>query len=418
MGPVSLYGAGSERLVLAPTPEFGENRPTNAVRVPLAAAFALSAAALACNLPGTDSQPPPTPTEMTLDAALQIEPEDARPEVLRLMGEPDAFTLEWQELEGQLVRWEEWSYFDQQTRFDFLDGELLWTIDIPAAPDGSLFAHFYDPLEFTDGMTLEAVHILLSDQILEQAPLDEVEIPGGLVLIGDQILLGFDNGNLVSVQTLALAPDATIPPRPLSTQGPTVPPATATVIAPPNALLVDDFEAAGQATALFGPQYMEFSYVDGEGALTARTPGVLPVMYPESLPADIVVEVDIRSPSTAPGSAYGIVFRSDDAAGGLAHYYHLVLRPADGQISLDAWKGGAWVLAESAALPPGLATPTGTNALRLEAEGSEFRAWVNGTLVLTVQDAQIPTAGVLGLSIVNSEFPETVYFDNLEVTAP
>lgn len=352
---------------------------------------------------------------MSLAEALQVEPEDARPETLRLMGQPDAFTLEWQELEGQLVRWEEWSYFDQQTRFDFVDGELLWTIDIPAAPDGSLFAHFYDPLEFEDGMTLEEVQSLLSDQTLETFTLEEADIPGGQILVGDQILLGFDAGKLVAVQTLVLEPDESAA-APATPQAPQPPPATATVAA--NVLLTDDFEQAGEAVALFGSEYMDFTYLDGEGVLASHFSGVLPVMYPTSLPADFVAEVEIRAPQALPGSGFGLVFRSDDSTGGLAHYYHLLLRPVDETISLDAWKDGTWVLTESGELPSGLITATGANLLRLEAQGSEFLVAVNGTDVLTVHDVQIPGPGFLGLSILTAEGPDTVYFDNLKVTLP
>jgi hypothetical protein len=163
---------------------------------------------------------------------------------------------------------------------------------------------------------------------------------------------------------------------------------------------------------------MEFRYVDGQGALTARSPGVLPAMYAGTPLTDFIAEVEIRAPSAAPGSGYGLVFRSDDPAEGLAHYYHVLLWPADGRISLDAWKDGAWVLTESGALPQGLATPTGPNLLRLEARGAEFRVLVNGSLVLEVQDSQIPGPGVLGLSIFTTNFPETVNFDNLEVSLP
>jgi hypothetical protein len=358
---------------------------------------------------------------MTLEEALQVEAEDARPEVLRLMGVPDSFTIEWQDLEGQRVRWEEWSYFDQGTRFDFLDGELVWTIDIEPAPDGSLFAHFYDPLEFDDAMPLEAVRTLLSDQELDEVALDEAEIPGGRLLIGDQILLGFDGGTLVAAQTLILAPTedgAATPVQATATQGATASPATATVIAQSNLLLADDFETPGSAVALFGAGFMEFRYVEGQGALTARSPGVLPAMYAGPLLTDFIAEVEIRSPSAAPGSGYGLVFRSDDPAEGLAHYYHVLLWPADGRISLDAWKDGAWVLTESGPLPQGLATATGPNLLRLEARGSQFRFLVNGSLVLEVQDSQIPGPGLLGLSISTTNHPETVTFDNLEVSAP
>jgi hypothetical protein len=378
-------------------------------------------AALACNLPGAlRAATPPPEAEMTLAEALQVPPEDARPETLRLMGLPDSFTIEWQELEGVRVRWEEWSYYDQGTRFDFIDGELVWTIDIDPALDGSLFAHFYSPLEFDDGMPLAAVRSLLSDQELDEIPLDEADIPGGLILAGDQILLGFDAGALVTVQTLILAPtdEALALAQPTATQGPTTSPATTTVIAPSDFLLADDFESAGGAAALFGAEFMGFSYSGGAGELTARAAGVLPAMYAAPALGDFIAEVEIRSPSAAPGSSYGLVFRSEDPSGGLDHYYHVLLWPADGRISLDAWKDGGWALTEGGALPGGLATATGPNVLRLEARGSQFRVLVNGSLALEVQDAQIPGPGVLGLSISTTNFPETVYFDNLEVSEP
>lgn len=377
----------------------------------------LIGAGLACNLPGVSSTAP-AEAEMTLDEALQVAPEDARPEVLRLMGQPDSFTLEWQDLNGQRVRWEEWSYFDQGTRFDFLDGELVWTIDIEPAPDGSLFAHFYDPLEFDDGLSLDDVTALLGDQELEQVALDEADIPGGQLLIGDQILLGFDAGKLVSVQTLVLAPAAEVAPAAQSTGGPTLPPATLAPTAQSDLLLGDDFETVGSAMPLFGPEAMAFAYDDGAGVLTARSAGVLPVMYAAPILSDFVAEVDIRSPAARPGSGYGLVFRSDDPAGGLAHYYHVLLWPADGRVSLDAWKDGAWVLTEGGPLPQDLATTAGPNRLRLEAQGSEFRVLVNGSLVLEVQDTQIPGPGVIGLSVSTTNYPETVSFDDLEVSAP
>ena len=75
-------------------------------------------------------------------------------------------------------------------------------------------------------------------------------------------------------------------------------------------------------------------------------------------------------------------------------------------------------LTEDGALPQGLAPATGPNFLRLEARGSQFRVLVNGSLVLEVQDSQIPGPGALGLSISTTNYPETVYFDNLEVSEP
>jgi len=176
----------------------------------LASIGALALAALACNVPGIGHAGDSTAAtsggeaEMSLEEALQVVPQDSRPEVLRLMGPPDSFTLQWQELEGQLVRWEEWSYLDAAARFDFIDGELVWTGDLDPALDGALLAHAYNPLDFDPAMTIDDVQSMLTDQSLEEASLAEADIPTGVVLAGDQILLGFDDDRLVYVQTFAL----------------------------------------------------------------------------------------------------------------------------------------------------------------------------------------------------------------------
>lgn len=374
---------------------------------------ALALAALACNASRAAQTPSPSAEgEMSLAEALEVPAEDRRPEVLRLLGAPDAFTLRWQELDGQLVRWEEWSYFDLAARFDFVDGELVWTVDLDPPPDGSIYALGYNPLDFDSTMTVDEVRARLSDQTLEEASLAEADIPSGVVLAGDQILLGFEGDRLVYVQTFILSPGE----GELSTvSSPSPPPET---VVPPvtAALLTDEFEGASPARPLFGPEYMTFTVENGQGSLTARTPGgVLPVMYATPQLKDFALEVDVRFPEARPESVAGIIFRSDDAADGLAHYYHLAFRPASAQVSLDLWKDGAWASVEAAPIGDGILDATGLDRLRLEADSGLFRLFVNGVLVLEAADARLADAGIVGLSIVADQVPETVYFDNLRI---
>jgi pSer/pThr/pTyr-binding forkhead associated (FHA) protein len=147
-------------------------------------------------------------SEMTLAEALAVEPLDARPETLRLMGPPDTFRLTFQELDGVTVRLEEWSYYDYASRFDFVDGELLWTIDIEPLPDGSLYAHFYDPIDFVADESSAEVRRRLEGVSLTEERLEELGIAGGAVLAGPQIVLGFEADRLVYVETFALSPEA------------------------------------------------------------------------------------------------------------------------------------------------------------------------------------------------------------------
>ncbi len=141
---------------------------------------------------------------MSLEAALAIPPDDGRPTVIAQLGPPDAFSLHFDELEGQSVRWETWSYFDFGTRFDFVDGELLWTVELEPVPDGAIYAHFYAPEDFRSGMTIAQVKALLDDQILDEIDLSDVDLEGGVALAGDQILLGFQDDGLVFVETVIL----------------------------------------------------------------------------------------------------------------------------------------------------------------------------------------------------------------------
>jgi hypothetical protein len=141
---------------------------------------------------------------------------DRRPEIRAMVGPPDSFTIWVDEIEGTTVRFESWSYHDLLTRFDFVDGELLWTVELESLPDGALYPLFYAPEEFEPLMTLEAARTLLQnaspDMDVVELDLAGGEDPdpalvGGTALVGDQIVLGFADGLLVYVESFALAED-------------------------------------------------------------------------------------------------------------------------------------------------------------------------------------------------------------------
>jgi hypothetical protein len=144
---------------------------------------------------------------MTLEEALNTAAEDHRVRVLELMGPPDTFRLTFQELEGMDVRWEEWAYYDLGARFDFVDGQLLWTVDLEPVPDLAIYAHLYDPREFTADMSPAEAKALLADQVVSEMDLAEGDIPGGLMMGADQLMLGFDQERLVYAESYYLAPE-------------------------------------------------------------------------------------------------------------------------------------------------------------------------------------------------------------------
>lgn len=143
-------------------------------------------------------------TGMTLEQALSTPSEDHQVRLLELMGPPDTFRLTFQELEGTDVRWEEWAYYDLGARFDFVDGHLLWTVDLEPAPDLAIYAHLYDPREFTANMSPAEAKALLVDQEVAEMDLAEGDIPGGLMMGADQLMLGFDQERLVYAESYYL----------------------------------------------------------------------------------------------------------------------------------------------------------------------------------------------------------------------
>jgi hypothetical protein len=368
----------------------------------------------------------PASDQMTLTEALATEPEDRRPRVLEELGAPDAFSIRFDTVEGQVVRWESWSYFDFGHSFDFVDGELLWTVELDPIPDGSLYAHFYVPEDFQAHMSTAEVRELLPGQSLVEVDLSEGDIEGGLVLAGDQILLAFDQDRLVYVETFILAPEEGEPAgSPLPTMTPQIAPSqtpsTPSSGAPPMRqvgalILQDDFESADpKASVLFPPEVMTFDHINGQGWLVSDFPqAVVGATYSTPLLQDFIAEFDVTTEGLAPGATAGLIFRGTPG-GPLTRYYNFVLSPADGQVGLQAWKDEEWALWEFRPIPSALLSEEGAYHLRLEAQGAKFRVFVNGSFVTEFTDAHITDAGLFGLSLVAYVSGEGVSFDNLRI---
>ena len=170
--------------------------------------------ALACNLPISGIGLSPEIDTETLAEALAGDLVDHRPEVYAFLGRPDAFDISVIEVEGTLVRMESWRYYQYGTQVDFVDGRALWVVELDPAPDGTLFAAWYDPLDFVDGITgTEAVNVVMTSSPTGFAPyrIDLAtggeDLAGGFALVGDQIIIGLVDDQVVYVETIALMPE-------------------------------------------------------------------------------------------------------------------------------------------------------------------------------------------------------------------
>jgi hypothetical protein len=358
---------------------------------------------------------------VSLEEALAVSPEDRRQEILSQLGPPDAFSLEWQELEGRQVRWEEWSYFDFRSRFDFVDGELVWTLDIDPAPDGTIYAHAYDPLAFRAGMSMVEVKAQLPDLNFAEFPLEEADIPGGILLAADQIMLGFDQDELVYVQTFILAPEDLESTAIGSPTTPAMAAPTATSAAPTEpavASIHDRFDDPGTtAQPLFGTEHMTFGLDQGAGRMAAHNPGVLVATYPAPQMGDFDATLIFRLPNPRSGTGAGMVFRSDDAGGGLAHYYLLLVYPADSYVVLKRFQEKQLVEVQRTRLTIGSLPAGSPITLSLGCSGDEFSVYVNNMPAFTAKDAKLPLRGILGLAMIGPYDGDQVLFDDFRVEA-
>ncbi len=356
------------------------------------------------------------PEDMSLEEALEVEPLDGRPTVLEEMGPPDSFTLKFQELEGQIVRWETWSYFDFTTLFEFIDGELLWTIELEEVPNGSIFAHFYEPEMFQAGMTVADVKSLLAGQELLEINLAALDLEGSLALAGDQILLAFENDRLVYVETVILSPD----PEgiPLVAAAPDlIPDSPSPDVDQQQTSLQDQFEAdLPLAIPIAIDEFMTLEHVDGLGKLTSFSPQSLMVAYYKDISlADFTLEVDITFQDPGTGAKAGVIFRGDDPQDGLDHYIHIAIAPVEEKLVLSVFLDKEWKRWDLIDIPPDFIHSDGSYHLGLVGRGGEIFILLDDLAVAKLQEGDVINPGIFGLSLAAYEVPETVFFDNLVI---
>lgn len=143
-----------------------------------------------------------TPSE-TIEAGPVV---DRRADVLAELGSPDSFVISVQEADGQAARFESWTYAAAATQIDFLDGEVLWDIEIPPTDDGTLLPQMYSPEEFELLASRDEIVEALGRPALTEVDATDVGVDGAEVWAGEQLLLAFVDDQLVYVETYPLVP--------------------------------------------------------------------------------------------------------------------------------------------------------------------------------------------------------------------
>jgi hypothetical protein len=126
--------------------------------------------------------------------------------------------------------------------------------------------------------------------------------------------------------------------------------------------------------------------------------------------------VDVRPLSFAEGAKAGVMFRSEDPTLGADYYYTISVMPSAQQIRLEAWHGGEWAVWEFQEIPGDLIPQYGIYKLKIDCQADSIRVYLSGKLAAEFTSSVIQGAGYFGLTIVSSQTPQSVTFDNLVIT--
>ncbi len=132
---------------------------------------------------------------------------DRRDQLLAHLGSPDSWVLTTDEIDGDLVRFESWSYHEAATQIDLVDGEILWSVHLDPLPDGALYPLAYEPGRFELLSSPGDIRRAFPDTQWTEVKVNDKRIPGATFLAGEQLLLGFVDDQLIYAEAFVLVPE-------------------------------------------------------------------------------------------------------------------------------------------------------------------------------------------------------------------
>jgi hypothetical protein len=159
----------------------------------------------------TENLPTQTSTPILTENALVVNPivtlSEQQQSVIDDFDWPDTFLImEIDDIEGNQVRLETWSYYGGNTSFTFSNGVFMVDGETGAMPDG-FSPTPYHPDQFPLGASLEQITAILSDYTILSVEGGEVIQPGVKFFTAQQLILGFLNNRLFYVEALAHLPE-------------------------------------------------------------------------------------------------------------------------------------------------------------------------------------------------------------------
>ena len=184
-----------------------------------------------------------------------------------------------------------------------------------------------------------------------------------------------------------------------------------------NVLYQDDFSNTGSGwlSRNSGGDVMEYSngsfriYVSGTMADLVANAGA-------SLPADVVIDVDITKSGGTDNNDFGVTCRLKD----LDNFYFFQIS-SDGYAVIGKFENNnmKYLSADAMQKVDGISAGTTTNHIRAECIGNTFKLYANGNLVAQTTDSTFTSGGDVGL--MAGSFDQggvDILFDNIFATRP
>lgn len=306
-------------------------------------------------------------------------------------------------------------------------GPCTWTVDLSASAPAGITVGF----EPASGQVSAENTTWTSTATMIASP---TATPGtyDIQVYVDALANGQQRPRKTFTYTLSVAATTTGTPTATVTPGPSpTPTATPTGIATPTAwvylplvmrsqqpipiLFADDFSSPGwpEQTVSNG----EIGYADGEYRTFAKA-GVNRAVAggPGENFVDFDLEISVRVIESTFDGAYLLLFRYQSNEAG-DQYYCVTVSPSRGSYRLCKGTGGVWppqtlATGESEAIQAG----TASNRLRIVADGSTIRLYVNDQFLHQVVDSSFATGTLLvGAWNYSGDHPLTIYWDNVVV---
>jgi hypothetical protein len=184
-----------------------------------------------------------------------------------------------------------------------------------------------------------------------------------------------------------------------------------------NILFQDDFSntKSGWSTRSSSGDSMDYSNSAFRIYLTSTMTDLI-AQAGQSLPADVVINVDVTKAGGSDNNDFGVVCRMKD----LNNFYFFEAA-SDGYAVIGMYLDNTmkYLSSEKMAKVDGVNSGSTLNHLRAECVGSSLKFYVNGNLVATATDTTFTSGGDVGL--IAGSFSDggiDIRFDNFVVTKP